>query len=39
MDRSTQDREALEEAKKLIASDYAKDGELNANPEASTRTG
>ena len=33
MDRSTQDREALNEAKNLIADDYAKDGELNANPE------
>ena len=32
MDRSTQDREALEEAKNLIADDYAKDGELNAQP-------
>ena len=36
MDRSTQDREALDEAKNLIADDYAKDGELNANPERLT---
>ena len=31
--RQTQDREDLEEAKQLVASDIAKDGELNANPE------
>ena len=36
MDRDTQDREAWNEAKNLIADDYAKDGELNANPERLT---
>ena len=31
--RQTQDREALEQARQLVADDIAKDGELNANPE------
>ena len=36
MARQTQDRIALEDAKQLVASDYAKDGELNARPERLT---
>ena len=36
MARQTQDRIALEEAKQLVAADYAKDGELNARPERLT---
>ena len=31
--RQTQDREELEKAQQLVASDIAKDGELNANPD------